>query len=362
MKGGTAVKKLLCMLLLCLFLSGCAIFETDTYVSVTPHDEGYDVAIDSNAVTVSNYLGLKNAITDMVEECVTDGVIHAINYGGDVTEDVADAVYEVWRRDPLGAFAVDYMTYDCSKIVNYYEIHIHSTFRRTAEEIQSVAFVSDEAALEQSIVEAMQSYDDVLRVRMNSELIPDFEALTANAFQSNPEFALEFPKVSVTSYPESGSQRIYEVMFTYETDKDTLQEMHQKSSDVLDGIISLYGSSSDKFVCVRRFYNRIIRDGMLADPQNDSIITPDGVYSVLVDNCASSLGFAQTYAIMLQSKDIPCILLPALRDGQSIYLCLVTLEQDDFYVDMTRGLSGEDSELFLMSEDDVINTGYELLN
>ena len=50
----------------------------------------------------------------------------------------SSAVYEVSRGDPLGTCAVDYMTYDYSKIVSYYEIHVHTTYRRTLEEIQSI--------------------------------------------------------------------------------------------------------------------------------------------------------------------------------------------------------------------------------
>ena len=356
------MKRILIFSLIFSLFCGCAPFGTDKYVVVEPHDEGYEVAIDSNAVTVSSYLGLKNAITDMVEECVTDGVIRAEGYSGDVTEDIANAVYEIWRGDPLGAFAVDYMTYDCSKIVSYYEIHIHATYRRTAEEIASLAYASNAEGLKEKVREAMSTYEPVLRVRVSDYEELDYEELVLEVFRENPEFALELPNTAVTTYPESGAQRIVEILFTYETPRESLIEMHTKAKESLDYIIKLYGSNNDEMVSARRFYNRVTRDGVLRGDVQPGVGTLDSVYDVLIGNAATSYGYAQTYYLMLRAKDIPCVVLHVNYLGQSHYLCQVILEEETYYIDPARALMELDEEFFLLYESDLSRYGYEILD
>ena len=167
--------------------------------------------------------------------------------------------------------------------------------------------------------------------------------------------------MTVTSYPESGSQRILEIVFSYETSRETLLAMQQEVQSVLENIIKLYGSNNDDNVSARRFYNRVIRDGVLLNTQDTEMGMPDSIYGVLIENTASSFGYAQTYALMLQSKDIPCVLLRTNCMGQSRYICLVTLDEMEFYVDPVRGIMEKDSELFLMTEADLYYYGYELL-
>lgn len=353
------MKKLLIYVLILCLLCGCAPFRSNTYVVVEPHDEDYEVAIDSNAVTVNSYLGLKNAITDMVEEGVTDGVIRAEAYSGDVTDDIDRAVYEIWRGDPLGAFAVDYMTYDCSKIVSYYELHIHATYRRTPEEIASVEYVSNVDGIKDRMRETMSRYDSVLRVRVSDYQDVDYEALVSELFWENPEFALEKPDVTVTSYPESGSQRILEIQFTYDTPQEDLVSMQQVAEERLEYLVWLYGSDNDDMVSARRFYNRLIRDGELFNSQSDEVGMADSIYGAIIENSATSYGYAQTYYLMLQARNIPCELVSMNYMGQMRYVCLVTLDEKDYYVDPVRGIMEPESAPFLMEPFELGMSGYE---
>lgn len=355
------MRKLLTYLAVLLLLCGCSPLRTDNYVVVEPHNEGYEVAIDSSAVTVSNYLGLKNAIADMVEKSATDGVIRAEGYGGELTEDLDNAVYEVWRVDPLGAYGVDYMTYDCAKIVSYYEIHVHITYRRTEEEMASVVYASTLEELTERMQTAMEEYAPVLRVQVSDYQELDYQDLTREIYEDHPEFALELPKTTVSTYPENGSQRILEFSYDYDTDQDTMLEMRDQAAESVDTITKLYGSSNDEMLSVRRFYNRVIRDGILVNAQDSSASMPDSVYGALVADAATSYGYAQTYALLLRNKDIPCVVLPVNFMNETRYLCMVTLEDGEYYVDLAQGVIGTLSDSFLMTEGELPYLGYSFL-
>lgn len=355
------MKKVFPVLLMLMMLCGCSGFRTDSYILVEPHDEGYEVAIDSSAVTVSSYLGLKNAMADMVEKCVTDGVIRAEGYSGELTDDLDNAVYEIWRVDPLGAYAVDYMTYDCSKIVSYYEIHVHITYRRTENEIASVVYASTLEELKDRIRDAMEGYAPELLVRVSDYQDMDYVELMQQVYEDHPEFALERPRLTVSTYPENGSQRILEFDFTYDLPQNTLLEMQREMQESIAYISKLYGSANDDTVSARRFYNRVIRDGVLLSDQDETTLAPDSAYGAIVNNAATSFGYAQTYRLLLRNHDIPCVLIRSTLRNEVRYLCLVTLEEKDYYLDVAEGVMGKQSDSFLMTQKELDYFGYMLL-
>lgn len=133
----------------CLTLSGCTLTQLE-YQSVVPHDEQYNLDEGSDALVVDNYMGLKNAIFSFVEAGSEYGVIRIYQYENEETWDsatieagLAEAVDEICNTDPLGVYAVDYMTHDCTQIATYYEIHLYITYTRTPEEIAAIIRVAE---------------------------------------------------------------------------------------------------------------------------------------------------------------------------------------------------------------------------
>ena len=100
-----------------LALSACSAAVPSEYVQVRAHSETAEKP-RSDALTAENYAQLKSVIRSFVEGSVEHGIIRVYSYDGDVEQDLADAARAVWRDDPLGAYAVDYMSYSCSLIVS----------------------------------------------------------------------------------------------------------------------------------------------------------------------------------------------------------------------------------------------------
>ena len=206
------MKRLALFLFLLLTLAGCSL-APDDYLYVTPHVNSSSQANPSDAIVAENYLSLKNAILSMVRTGQTEGVIRVTNYDGSVEEDLAEAAYEVSKLDPLGAYAVDYMTHSCAQIVSYYEVRIDITFRRTAQEIAEIISVSTQKQMEDQLQQAIKRSDNRLTLRLSSyrdqaQVVPAFiEEYCA----ANPGTVMETPSLSVSVYPESGSIRIMEI-------------------------------------------------------------------------------------------------------------------------------------------------------
>jgi hypothetical protein len=341
-------------------LTGCGFLRETSYVSITPHDEDYDIAADSNVLTVTSYLSLKNALLNMVEDGVTEGVIRAESYTGTLSEDLSMAVREVTEVSPLGAYAVEAMTYDYSKIVSYYEIHVNTTFRRTREEIQSVSYVTDMDALENSLTEAMINCESDLVLRVGYYETIDLDEVAEKICMANPDTVLELPEVTMELYPDSGTQRIAEIHLSYTHSLEELTAFQTELTDWLAEIEDLYRSSSSDQTNARRFFNRLGRD-MTLRPQSSISALSDGVYGLVSGRQSTSYGFAQAYCLLLRDVNIPCQLVTGELDDTAHYWCLVELDGDAYYVDPSRSTLDEDTTWFLMGDQELEDLGYVLL-
>ena len=95
------MKRIATMALVICMLAGCGAFGHNTYISVTPHDEEYQVAVDSSALTVSGYLSLKNAILGLVEDAVEEGVIRSIRIHSEPCCQIIPAARRAARKSPV---------------------------------------------------------------------------------------------------------------------------------------------------------------------------------------------------------------------------------------------------------------------
>ena len=162
--------------------------------------------MDTNVVSVGDYAGLRRAIRDFVRGGVEHGVIRVQQYAGEsLEEDLAAAAYSVAREDPAGAYAVDYMTHECTLIVSYYEIHVDITFRKTQTALADIPYVSGQAELERRLHEAMDSYDSVLTIYAGFEQEPDYAALAQEYYEENLGRLMALPQITVENYPQGGS-------------------------------------------------------------------------------------------------------------------------------------------------------------
>ena len=345
------------VLALVLLLSGCIRLREHEYVVVEPHDEGYEVAVDTGKLSVDSYLSLKNALLNLIEDGVQEGVILAKGYSGNLAEDLGEAVYEVSQGDPLGAFAVEYMTYDYSKIVSYYEIRVHITFRRTEEEIDSIVYLSDEDSIPGLVNQTLKDLSDVLCFRVSDYHEMDYAKIVEEISGEYPGLLMAMPEVTAKTYPETGSQRIVELAFDYPYKTDSMLSFRDQLSGKVHLISELYGSDLSELTTARRFYDRLIRDGELILEPQESI--DNTAYSAVMLSEATSYGYAQAFRMLLQERELPCQVVTGTRNGLNHSWCLVVLEGKEYYIDPALGVEEPDTDWFLLGTTELLALGYE---
>lgn len=343
------MKRILFCLALLLLFTGCASLAPAEYVSVTPHAGSGEQSGDHDAVTAENYLSLKNAILDFVREGQTEGTIRVTSYDGDVESDLAEAAYEVSKQDPLGAYAVDYMTHDCTLIVSYYEIRVHITFRRTAAEIAAIETIATQAQLEARLQAAVDGYSSRLTLRISSYRDQDIPAIIEEYCAGHPGTVMETPQVTVSVYPDSGSVRIAEIDFLYTEAPEALvakQRAVQESIDAAAEYIRYRQTDQDKSALLFTYLTE--RFSYTAGETS----TP--LYDALCGGVATPLGLAQAWQLICDQAGVECYTVTGMRSGEPYAWNIVSADGYYRHLDLA-GCVLEEGVLLLWTDQDMDN-------
>ena len=241
MKGGTTVKWRLLPLILAmaLLLSGCASLFQRSYTSSAPHVEAATEE-DPSVLRAESYRGLVDAVLYFVNEHLSQGVVRLYNYTSDVEADLAAACQEVTLEDPLCAYAVEEITYSCSRIVSYYEVTVSIRYSHTAAEVDSIRAVTSTSAIRAAVDEAITRFASSLTLRVSyfSGDADTLRTMASQAYYNAPQCAFGLPELSVALYPDSGPQRIVEFTFQWPGDKKTLEMRSAELSAAAEKFLS----------------------------------------------------------------------------------------------------------------------------
>ena len=131
------MKRILIPLILMLTLTGCSLFD-GSYLSVTPHQEHKDET-KNEVVSAANYAQLKAAVEEMIAQGNETGVIHVANFNQNLVEMNMDVVADYVRDTyPIGAYAVEDLTYEIGTNSGRPAVAINITYRHSRIEIQRI--------------------------------------------------------------------------------------------------------------------------------------------------------------------------------------------------------------------------------
>lgn len=299
-----------------------------SYTSVGPYTQNVKQQVDS-ALEAQSYQQLVSAVLYLVTQHSEEGIIRLYNYTGEVEGDVSRACLEVVQRDPLGAFAVDYIKHDVTRVVSFYEAKITIAYRRTAEEMDQVTAVTGSSAIKRELGDTLFRFEDskLLRISYYSEATDYLQSLARQAYYDFPLAALGMPEVSITLYPESGVQRIVEIHLTY---SDTLDHLLAQQDALTQAASNLLSSSAQQNA--RSLYD-LLRHHTGADSTAGST-----AYAALVEGTANAEGFALAYKLLCDQAGLTCTVVQG--EGKHSFWNIVSTPAGSRHVDCVNGLFG----------------------
>ena len=218
-----------------LMLTGCSSLLEQEYTHITPHNAAPTTEGDPSTLRADSYQELVNALIYLIGAGMERGTIRLYMDDQDLNASLDAACLEV-QEDPLGAYAVEYITYGLSSVVAYSEATVNITYRRTKEQVSSIVKATGTTAIRSELAAAMSVFNSecVLRISYFEEDEDFIRSLARQAYYNAPASAFGMPELQVSLYPDSGQQRIVEIQLTYPYDQRELERRSAALSQWLD--------------------------------------------------------------------------------------------------------------------------------
>ena len=317
---------------------GCSAMLNRDYVDVTAHNTTSPTTEgDPSTLRAESYQELVNALIYFINQGVETGTVRLYMDSDAVEGDLEAACLEVVQEDALGAYAVEYIKYSVSPVVTYHQADVQITYRRSKEQIASIVSVTGITAIRSELKSALTSFapEQVLRISYFDGDADYILGLVREAYYDAPAAALGMPQAEVHIYPESGRQRIVEILLTYPLDTSVLNErrdqLEQESRRLTQPLSSLEGDAA------------LLAAGKTV--LNAGGYRPSGgntAYDALLKGGADSEGLALAMSLLCQTMDLSCQVISGTLNGQPHFWNEVESSSGRRYVDLTSfSVSGQ---------------------
>ena len=364
---------------LVLTMSGCAaLFDKELY-SEEPYEAPSEAQYteEDAADPISNYAALRRAITRLVSDHVESAELQFQNYDGSISQDISTACWEVKSSTALGAFAVDYISYDLSRIVSYYQAEIYITYKRSEHQLSALERVGTLSAMRSRLEEAMRAGETYLALALTAaSAAPSAvtESLT-RAYYADPLACPVLPAAEAVVYPESGVDRILEITLDYGMDGESLSQRRAELADALAAMTAACQQPApaeepetepDEAEADTDPAEEPAEETAAPEPaalmealcvylaENCVVDETAGAtaWDALVAKTASSEGVAMAFEAGCQALGLTCQLVSGRLDGEPHAWNIVTIGEASYHVDVSTWGENEEN-VFLLGDEDI---------
>ena len=323
---------LILALMTALSLTGCASVFDKEYFSSAEYDPPAEDTQYDGATEISSYMQLTLAINNLVSEHGDSVLLRFTGtYDGDIGEDLAAACREVSTGTALGAYAVDYISYDLDRIVAYYEAEVFVYYKRTAEELESIVSVNTESGLYNAICESLANMDESLVAMVGASSLDENAVLNYvdEAYFSDPLACVERPDAVVNVYTGNGFQRIVEIYFEYGATPSVLASRKGVLENSVERMMSAVTSESDAYKALQCL-------NILISECTHSEDAPPTLWAALLSGESDSEGMALAYKVLCDAAGVECIVVEGRLDRAEHYWNIITIDGANYHVDASR--------------------------
>ena len=312
-----------------LLLGGCG-WVNQSYVSVEPHRE-QRLSLQSDAIVASDYLELLEALEEMIASGTEVAAIKVPEYPEDAIEyGMNRAVRHSMQNDPIGSYAVADIVYELGSSSGVPAVSVSISYHHNRSEIQRIRKAADTQAAERIVAEALKAYEPSIVILVDEYEIRDFTQFVQDYGSENPQTVMEIPQVSQSNYG-TGRDRILELIFTYQTSRDSLRRMQGQVQPVFDSASLYVSGDGEDFQKFSQLYGFLMER---FDYKHETSITP--AYSLLRHGVGDSRAFATVYAAMCRSAGLQCMTVTGTRSGEPWTWNIVLDNGCYYHVDLLR--------------------------
>lgn len=325
------MKRVCVILLLMLLLSGCHGFYESTHHTKSPYTELVN-SQTQKIVSAENYAQLRDALTDMVEAGMETGTISVERMDADFVENnMLQAIRAIMSTNPIGAYAVEEITYEQGTSGGVEAVAVSITYNRNSSEIRKIRTYSDMESAWNAVARAVDACEDSLVLRLNKFEQADYPQLIRSYSDENPHKVMETPQVTVTTFPDIGTDRVLVIQFTYQTGRDNLKSMQEYVQPVFSAAKLYVRGDTEESVKFAQLYAFLMER---YDYTIQTSITPS--YSLLRYGVGDSRAFAQVYAAMCRDSGLTCLVVSGTYQGEARLWNMICVDGVYYHLDLLR--------------------------
>lgn len=345
-------------------LSGCAGIFSKEYLYVTDYVDNSSEHDGDETVTVSDFDGLKNAVSKMVEDQLTEGKLIFSNYSGDLQSDLSQVGWSVKSENALADYCVDYVSYYLNRIVTYYEAQIHITYKRTASEVQSIIPVAGLTGFKEQLSKSLNDCAEEVAVQWYARSLTQEDVASAikEVYFSDPSASVVSPTPEITIHSSSTAKNIVELSFKYGYSDSQLMMMKEELNRKIGSIVA--ASHSDSSPQFARNLCESIASGTELDKANlpespvSAVSLSSTVYGALIAGKADNLGMALAYQALCKSAGIESTVISGTLNHHVHYWNSISIDGVSSYVDVSSFKNPSVGLIFMMSDSQIESRGY----
>ena len=200
---------LLPLLLALSLLTGCGSLLERSYTAVTPHTQFSDESKNDAILRAETYQGLVSALLYLVEQGEETGTVRLYQYGSVTGTDV--------KQTP-----------------SYYQVEVKLAYAVDPEELSQVISVTGSTAVEQELRALLPDQPEKVVFRISyftqEDSAETLRQAVQEAYQAQTRPLPPLLGVEVKLYPDSGQQRVAEILLTWQARE------HQTVEDFLGNL------------------------------------------------------------------------------------------------------------------------------
>ena len=350
------MKKIIALILACLLAFGAAgcgsAFSAEYYFSEPFREDG--AISEGDETEVRNAATLKAAIMRLIANGEPRAQFRFSRYSGSLMDDLAAVCLEIKTATPMGAYAVEDISYDTSRIVSYYTADISIKYKKTSEELANVKSLSGLAELNAHILEEINAYSPETVVKIYSagaseEYIRNF---VSESYYADPMLVAAEPDVLVQAYPDSGAERIYVIDFRYPTMPEQLMEMERElAARIEEFAVGTVAEDNPVYVALR------LASALAENCVSETILTLwlNTAYGAIVEGSNNSVAMAMAYKALCDRYGIGCMVVRGEHKdrGSSVHAWNIICIDGEYYHVDTSHFRENSASAFLLSDRDI---------
>lgn len=324
-------KTILWLLALCMLLTGCMSWMDGSYSWSEPH-RNPGVSEDQGITSVEDYMQLRNALGQMVEKGEVTRTFSVARMPVETVEsNMRMAIHYASYSHPVGAYAVDKIEYELGTSGGATAVVVTVAYNHNHSQIKTIRNVHGMTAAKDKIYETLNTLGSDLILKINDYEETDYAQLVRDYALENPDMVMEVPQVTASVYPGSGSVRVLELKFTYQTSRESLKLMQAYVQPKFSSAELFVKTEEDSSLKFARLYAFLMET---TDYTVETSITP--AYSLLRHGVGDSRAFASVFAAMCGRVGLDCRMISGTRAGEPWFWNIICEDGVYYHVDLLR--------------------------